>query len=329
LIADATGSEAIYGLDGTLYYRDNVTTGETTDYVRMGSHSVGRMDAAGAFTWTHADHLGSASAATNSAGTIVWRESYTPFGEPIEDPAANRDEAGFTGHIRDAATGLTYAQARYYNPVTARFLAPDPVGFADNRALGDYRFFNRYAYTFNDPVNVTDPNGECPWCVGAIIGAAVGAAIDVAGQVAAGEGTLGERLGNIDAGQTIRAAGVGAVAGALGPGAPALARAGGASNITAQAVGATADIVGQLVIGAAATLVTTGESTLGEAAVGAAGGHAGRNAAQTVDAVTPGDGSALKAVGVSIVGAVAATLADEAIPEEPKVREESERLRDE
>ena len=29
----------------------------------------------------------------------------------------------------------------------------------------DPRFFNRYAYTFNDPVNLTDPHGECPWCV--------------------------------------------------------------------------------------------------------------------------------------------------------------------
>jgi RHS repeat-associated protein len=146
----------IYGLDGTLYFRDNATTGETTDYVRMGAHSVGRMDETGAFTWTHSDHLGSASAATNSAGTIVWRESYTPFGEAIEDPAANRDEAGFTGHIRDAATGLTYAQARYYNPVTARFLAPDPAGFAD---MGP-GYFNRYAYTMNDPVNLVDPEGE-------------------------------------------------------------------------------------------------------------------------------------------------------------------------
>jgi uncharacterized protein RhaS with RHS repeats len=77
LIADATGSEAIYGLDGTLYFRDNATTGETTDYVRMGAHSVGRMDETGAFTWTHADHLGSASAATDASGAIIWRESYT------------------------------------------------------------------------------------------------------------------------------------------------------------------------------------------------------------------------------------------------------------
>ena len=115
-----------------------------------------RFDETGVFTWIHSDHLGSASAATNSAGDIIWRESYTPFGEAIEDPAANRDEAEFTGHITDHATGLTYAQARYYNPVTARFLSADPVGFADEGP----GYFNRYAYTMNDPVNLVDPDGE-------------------------------------------------------------------------------------------------------------------------------------------------------------------------
>ena len=37
----------------------------------------------------------------------------------------------------------------------ARFYAPDPVGFAD-RGPG---YFNRYAYTMNDPVNFIDPTG--------------------------------------------------------------------------------------------------------------------------------------------------------------------------
>ncbi len=50
----------IYGVDGSLYYRDNITTGEATDYIRIGSHTVGRMDETGASTW--GDHLGSASA---------------------------------------------------------------------------------------------------------------------------------------------------------------------------------------------------------------------------------------------------------------------------
>ena len=37
----------------------------------------------------------------------------------------------------------------------ARFLSNDPVGFAD----GGTQFFNRYAYTNNNPVNAIDPTG--------------------------------------------------------------------------------------------------------------------------------------------------------------------------
>ncbi len=48
-------------------------------------------------------------------------------------------------------------QARYYDPVIGRFLSNDPVGFAE----GGVGYFNRYAYTFNNPISYTDPTGMC------------------------------------------------------------------------------------------------------------------------------------------------------------------------
>ncbi|GGY57285.1 RHS repeat-associated core domain-containing protein [Parvularcula lutaonensis] len=164
---------SVYGLEGTLLFRDNVTTGKSTDYITMGSHKVGRFSETGAFTWTHADHLGSASAATDNLGFVTWRESYTPFGEVRNNPAGNQDETGFTGHVWDQATGLVYAQARFYNPVTARFLSSDSVGFM---AAGP-RYFNRYAYVKNDPVNATDPSGRCSVRGGAVSAASPGCRI--------------------------------------------------------------------------------------------------------------------------------------------------------
>jgi RHS repeat-associated protein len=71
--------------------------------------------------------------------------------------AANDNQAGYTGHIEDAATGLVYMQARYYDPIIGRFLANDPVGFTPGRP----DMFNRYAYAGNDPLNQVDPDGKC------------------------------------------------------------------------------------------------------------------------------------------------------------------------
>ncbi|MEP1230093.1 MAG: putative toxin [Litorimonas sp.] len=53
-------------------------------------------------------------------------------------------------------------------------MSVDPVGFLDT---GHPAMFNRYAYTFNDPVNLTDPTGECPMCIGALSSVVLGAVI--------------------------------------------------------------------------------------------------------------------------------------------------------
>jgi len=90
-------------------------------------------------------------------GTQAWREDYSPFGVTMRNDAANDNQAGFTGHMKDSETGLNYMQARYYDPVIGRFLSVDPVTFLDN---GNPGYFNRYAYTFNDPINNLDPDGR-------------------------------------------------------------------------------------------------------------------------------------------------------------------------
>jgi len=61
--------------------------------------------------------------------------------------------------VADADTGLTYLNARYYDPVLGRFLSPDPLlNPADPRTLDPYR------YADNNPVVYTDATGlwACP-----------------------------------------------------------------------------------------------------------------------------------------------------------------------
>ena len=172
----------VYDISGKLVH---VQTGtDETDYIDGPLGPLARVKN-DVVTWIHPDHLGSAQAGT-SAGTssnpggIVWREQYTPFGAEVQGVAANDNQAGFTGHIKDKATGLNYMQARYYDPVIGRFLSIDPVDFMQT---GDPRYFNRYVYAANDPVNYVDANGECFGPVALACGAGVAA---VAGAAAAG-----------------------------------------------------------------------------------------------------------------------------------------------
>jgi RHS repeat-associated protein len=40
-----------------------------------------------------------------------------------------KDDVGYTGHKFDTDIGLSYMQARYYDPVIGRFYTNDPMGF--------------------------------------------------------------------------------------------------------------------------------------------------------------------------------------------------------
>jgi len=118
----------IYDASGRLVHIDAVTDNKKTDYVSGPNGTLARITN-NVVTYLHPDHLGSAQSGTNSSGAIAWRERYTPFGEELVGPAANDNLGGFTGHIKDKATGLNYMQARYYDPVIGRFLSIDPVTF--------------------------------------------------------------------------------------------------------------------------------------------------------------------------------------------------------
>ena len=69
--------------------------------------------------------------------------------------------------------------ARLYDPALGRFLSPDPYVQAPDFTQS----FNRYSYCLNNPLKYTDPSGELPWLIPAIVGAVIG-------------GTSGAMIGN-------------------------------------------------------------------------------------------------------------------------------------
>lgn len=103
------------------------------------------------------DAAGSPIAATDQAGNVKWRKHYRPFGEEIEQGESSKDNRiGYTGHVHDRDTGLTYMGVRYYDPVLGRFMGRDPVGFTVNNPLS----MSRFAYAYNSPYKFVDPDGR-------------------------------------------------------------------------------------------------------------------------------------------------------------------------
>lgn len=112
------------------------------------------------------DNLGSITAVTDSAGNVLQRLSYDPWGtlrDPVTlVPFAPCDEPelllvrGYTGHEHLPWFGLVNMNARLYDPAMGRFLNPDP--FVQDPT--STQSFNRYSYCLNNPLRYTDPTGE-------------------------------------------------------------------------------------------------------------------------------------------------------------------------
>jgi RHS repeat-associated protein len=71
-------------------------------------------------------------------------------GNPLSESAIGNRYL-FQGREYDSATGLYYFRARWYDPVSGRWLSKDPIGISGG--------LNLYAFCGNNPVNFTDPMG--------------------------------------------------------------------------------------------------------------------------------------------------------------------------
>jgi RHS repeat-associated protein len=108
----------------------------------------------GCLKFYHGDHLGSSTAVTNLSGTVVHRQSYTPYGEDIVTPAPGPFTPKYQFDFKERetdGTGFYDYGARVYNPATGRWLSPDHV-------LTEAR----YAYVGNNPLGRIDPSGHWP-----------------------------------------------------------------------------------------------------------------------------------------------------------------------
>ncbi|MFA4436713.1 hypothetical protein P2B10_21270, partial [Xanthomonas perforans] len=146
-----TRTVQVYTQAGQLFYTEASGKGNM-EYVYLNGSLLATRNS-GTIRFQHTDALGSPIAVTDTAGQVVERTDYQPYGSPIGKTV---DGIGYTGHAMDGATGLTYMQQRYYDQDLGRFLSVDPVAADSVTAVN----FNRYSYATNNPYRFTDPDGR-------------------------------------------------------------------------------------------------------------------------------------------------------------------------
>ena len=179
----------IYKYDA-LGRRTRVSDGEETNYfVYSGFHVIAEVDEEGTIrrSYTYGpgidnllsmtvhsesstntyyaltDHLSTVHAMADATGAIVesyrfdaWGRVlavYDASGQPLAQSAIGNRYL-WQGREYTWSTGLYYFRARWYDPLTGRWLSKDPIGLSGG--------LNLYTFCANNPINVIDPWGLRP-----------------------------------------------------------------------------------------------------------------------------------------------------------------------
>ena len=110
------------------------------------------------------DHLGTIHAMVDESGLVVESYEFDAWGRVLDV----RDSSGsslithhsslgnrylWQGREYSWNTGFYYFRARWYEPVTGRWLSNDPIGISGG--------LNQYIFCANNPVDNQDPSGHC------------------------------------------------------------------------------------------------------------------------------------------------------------------------
>lgn len=155
---------------GGLFYEKDIKAGgvvEHKHFISANGQVIALVKQTAAVTkvlYFHRDYLGSVTALTDEAGSVVERLAYEPFGKRrFANGAVDANgtivgvntDRGYTDHEHLDEVGLVHMNGRIYDPVLGRFLSADPF----IQSPYNLQSYNRYAYVMNNPFMYTDPSG--------------------------------------------------------------------------------------------------------------------------------------------------------------------------
>jgi RHS repeat-associated protein len=138
-------------------------TGPSMSYI-IGLSLLAQTNASGATSYLLPDAQGSTRQLTDSSGNITARFAFDAWGVYLYAPIGVLNQPGtkilYTGQQFDPVLLQYYLRARFYSAASGRFNRIDP--YAGNTRMP--LTLHRYGYTEGNPVNRSDPSGQCDIC---------------------------------------------------------------------------------------------------------------------------------------------------------------------
>jgi RHS repeat-associated protein len=158
---DSTGTFTSPTLTGTETYDDPLVTdarGPLEPKMRF-IPGLAMIKSNGEVLFYLEDALGSVMALANDEEAVTGVYQYDAWGNALVEPEDDTNPyrwCGMWGYYWDANAQMYLLGLRWYDPHAGRFITQDPIGFAGSG-------INLFAYTANNPLNITDPIGLGFW----------------------------------------------------------------------------------------------------------------------------------------------------------------------
>ena len=102
------------------------------------------------------DALGNVRGLSDTSENTTDSYRYDAYGVLLSRSGTTKNCYGYQSEEYDETTGLIYLRARYYSPVSGRFISQDSY----SGEIWSPVTLNKYIYANNNPVNYNDPSGH-------------------------------------------------------------------------------------------------------------------------------------------------------------------------